>query len=117
MRKLCMVALVLAGCSGGSAISVDELVKKNESETLKAGEKVTVKGLSWGVNGMVGGGKRLNLGQVPLEGMKQAPVVADWDAASAAKLPELAKNAPVKVECTVDEPGYAQVRLKSCSLL
>jgi hypothetical protein len=114
MKKILVAAFLVAACSKG-AITVDDLVQQGES--MKAGSSVVVQGVSWGVNGMVGGGKRLNLAGKPLEGFHQAPVVADWAPADAEKLPEIAKNAPVKLECTFDKAVFGEVSLSHCKLL
>jgi len=126
-----MLGLLLTACSTEVSDNLESVLDEIEAETeskltcseLKAnvenyeGKEVTLTAISWGSLGKMDGGVSLNLGDEKLEGMKVAPVVAEFgeDEAEAAKAIE--RDATVTIKATVAGKDYGSVKLENPSIV
>lgn len=112
-----ILSLLLISCSGGGAEGSAEKVTamtctdiESQADSLK-GQEITITVISWGNNNVMDGGVKMNLGDVKLEGMKQAHVVANFSAENKASAESVEKDAKVTITATVGEFEYGAVQL------
>ncbi len=125
-----MLGLMMTACSTEVSEDLENVLENLESEESKLtcselkekvdeyeGKEVTLTAISWGSLGKMDGGVSMNLGDEKLEGMKVAPVVAEFgeDQAEAAKAIE--KDATVTIKATVGGKAYGSVKLENPSIV
>jgi len=98
-----------------TAVTFDEAIKQGDDLKDKL---VVVTAVSWGLADMTTGGKQLSLGSVPLTGMQQSHLVAEFAGANAGEVAKLpAKDATVKLRCVMGEFEYGAYQLKDCTVV
>ncbi|MBS1120575.1 MAG: hypothetical protein H6Q90_2803 [Deltaproteobacteria bacterium] len=85
----------------------------NEADEL-TGKVIIVSATSWGTSQLKGGGSVLNLGSKPLTGMQQTLLEAYFAPGEEAALAAVAKDAKVKLRCTMGTRPYEAYQLKDC---
>ena len=81
------------------------------------GKEVTFTAISWGNSGTTTGEVKMNLGDVKLEGMKQAKVIANFSADNAEAANAIEKDAEVTIKATVDGEDYGAVQLSNPEII
>jgi hypothetical protein len=103
------------GPAGGPAteLAFDAALAKGED---LHGKPVIVTAISWGIDNIATGGKRLNLGGAKLEGSQQAHLVADFSKTDLAQLDPVKSGDPVKLRCTMGDYDYGARHLNGCQV-
>ncbi|MDX2360283.1 MAG: hypothetical protein QNK23_05730 [Crocinitomicaceae bacterium] len=117
------LGLLLVGCSSGDAVEGEDAEGGEEEVAAMTcadlesqvdeleGQEVTITAISWGNSNTIDGDVKMNLGDVALEGMQQAHVVANFSADNADAANGVEKDATVTIKATVGGSEYGAVQL------
>ncbi|MFK7786672.1 MAG: hypothetical protein AB8B56_16255 [Crocinitomicaceae bacterium] len=125
-----MLGLFFTACSTEVSEDLENVLENLEAEESKLtcselkekvdeyeGKEVTLTAVSWGNLGTMDGGVSMNLGDEKLEGMKVAPVVAEFGENQAEAANAIKRDATVTIKATVGGEAYGSVKLENPSIV